>query len=212
MSCNRISLIGFILFVFLLNESILVFAEGDLVRGKDLYTVCTACHGKNGEGNKALNAPANGGQNEWYVVRQLKNFRAGIRGYDPKDTFGTQMRPMAMSLPDDQAVEDVAAYIASLPLPDLQTTPAGNVKSGEKAYMPCAACHGEKGEGNKSLNAPRLSKQHDWYTVRQLKNFKQGIRGSHPKDIYGAQMQSMSQLLTTDEAVNDVAAYLSTLE
>ncbi len=212
MSANHTSLISFILFVFLLNNSIFVFAEGDPEKGKELFKICAACHGQNGEGNKALNAPANSGQNEWYVVRQLKNFRAGIRGADPKDIFGTQMRPMAMSLPDDQAVEDVAAYVASLPASDLQTTIEGNIESGKKAFTTCVACHGERGEGNKSLNAPRLSKQHDWYTVRQLKNFQQGIRGSHPKDIYGAQMRPMSQLLATDEAVNDVAAYLSTLE
>ena len=28
----------------------------------------------------------------------------------------------------------------------------------------------------------------DWYLVTQLKNFKQGVRGAHPKDMYGPQM------------------------
>jgi cytochrome c oxidase subunit II len=198
--------------IFIITISMLVHAEGDPERGKELYQVCAACHGQNGEGNQALNAPANGAQNEWYVVRQLKNFRAGIRGADPKDTFGIQMRPMAMSLPDEQAVEDVAAYVASLPIPNPQKTVQGDTSAGAKAFTPCVACHGENGEGNKSLNAPRLSKQHDWYIVRQLKNFKEGIRGAHPKDIYGAQMRPMAQLLATDEQINDVAAYLSTQE
>jgi len=189
-----------------------VFAEGDPDRGKELYQVCAACHGQNGEGNKALNAPATGGQNEWYVIRQLKNFRVGIRGGDPKDTFGIQMRPMAMSLPDDQAVEDVAAYISSLDKPQPAKTVQGDIEAGKKAFKLCVACHGEKGEGNKSLNAPRLSQQHDWYIARQLQNFKAGIRGAHAKDIYGAQMRPMAQLLATDEQVNDVAAYLSSIE
>lgn len=84
--------------------------------------------------------------------------------------------------------------------------------AGKKAFTPCVACHGENGEGDKSLNAPRLSKQHDWYVVWQLQNFKAGIRGAHAKDIYGAQMRPMAQLLATDEQINDMAAYLSTLE
>ena len=199
-------------FLFNLNFYSLTYAEADPAKGKQHYQICAACHGQNGEGNKALNAPANGGQNEWYVIRQLKNFRAGIRGADPKDTFGTQMRPMALSLPDDQAVEDVAAYIAALDFPVTEATIKGDPAVGKKLYQPCVACHGEMGRGNKSLNAPRLSRQHDWYIVRQIQNFKAGIRGTHAKDIYGAQMRPMAQLLATDEQINDLAAYLSTLE
>ena len=195
-----------------ITSTLTVIAEGDPQRGKELYQVCAACHGQNGEGNKALNAPANGGQNEWYVIRQLKNFRAGIRGADPNDTYGIQMRPMAMSLTDEQAVEDVAAYVSLLDAPKPARTIEGDVNAGKKAFEPCIACHGEKGEGSKSLNAPRLSNQHDWYIVRQVQNYKAGIRGSHPKDISGAQMRPMAQLLTTDEQINDVAAYLATLE
>jgi len=187
-------------------------AAGDAEKGKGLFIICAACHGQNGEGNKALNAPANAGQNEWYVVRQLNNFRAGIRGTDPKDAFGAQMRPMAMSLADDQAVADVAAYIASLSATNPAKTIEGNIEAGKKAYAVCLACHGAKGEGNKSLNAPRLSNQHDWYIVRQLQLFKSGGRGAHAKDIYGAQMRPMAMMLATDEQVNNVAAYIATLE
>lgn len=89
-------------------------AAGDPERGKSLYATCGACHGPNGEGMKALNAPALAGMEPWYVVRQLKNFKQGIRGTDPKDTYGMQMAPMAQTLPDEQAMEDVAAYIESL--------------------------------------------------------------------------------------------------
>lgn len=90
------------------------FAAGDAKKGKAFYTTCVACHGDKGQGNKALNAPRIAGQETWYLVRQLKNFKAGIRGADAKDIYGQQMRPMAMTLPNDQAIEDVAAYIATL--------------------------------------------------------------------------------------------------
>ncbi len=46
-------------------------------------------------------------------------------------------------------------------------------------YAACAACHGAQGEGNRALNAPKLTGQGDWYLQRQLKYFKQGARGTH---------------------------------
>ena len=199
-----------VLFVGISITSI-VTAAGDPERGKVLFAVCAACHGQDGAGNKALNAPVNAGQNEWYVVRQLKNFKAGVRGADPKDTFGIQMRPMAMTLADDQAVEDVAAYVASLPAPSPEKTIQGNVEAGKKAFVVCVACHGQKGEGNKSLNAPRLSKQHDWYLARQLQNYREGIRGTAAGDVSGAQMRAAADVLDDEADIRNVVAYINSL-
>jgi cytochrome c oxidase subunit II len=89
-------------------------AVGDPEKGKTLYATCGACHGANAEGMEALNAPRLAGQEAWYLTRQLQNFKAGIRGANPKDTYGMQMAPMAQTLPNDQAVEDVVAYIGTL--------------------------------------------------------------------------------------------------
>ncbi|MCH8334688.1 MAG: c-type cytochrome [Proteobacteria bacterium] len=192
--------------------SLPVEAAGDAERGKQLYALCAACHGPNAEGIPALNAPANAGQDPWYMTRQLKNFQAGIRGAHPDDTFGAQMRPMAMVLATDAQIADVVAYITSLDLPDPPQTVDGDVELGKQAYETCIPCHGEFGEGAQSLDAPRLSNQHDWYIVRQLENFKAGIRGGHQNDIYGAQMRIMSQMLESDERIRGVAAYIATLE
>lgn len=89
-------------------------AAGDPEKGKTLYATCGACHGPNAEGMEALNAPKLAGQEPWYLIRQLQNFKNGIRGNNPRDTYGMQMAPMAQILPNDQAMEDVAAYIESL--------------------------------------------------------------------------------------------------
>src|SRR6516162_3519576 len=35
--------------------------------------------------------------------------------------------------------------------------PAGNAAAGQASYALCAACHGSRGEGNRTLNAPKLS-------------------------------------------------------
>ena len=89
-------------------------AAGDADKGKTLYVICSTCHGPDGKGMEALNSPSLVGLQDWYIVRQLQNFRAGLRGVDSKDMYGMQMRPMALTLADDQAVEDVTAYILTL--------------------------------------------------------------------------------------------------
>ena len=75
-----------------------VHAEGDAAAGKALFAACAACHGASGEGIAAVNAPALGGQDAGYIARQLANFRSGIRGANPADTLGAQMRGMAIEL------------------------------------------------------------------------------------------------------------------
>lgn len=184
---------------------------GDAAAGKGSYGVCMACHGANGEGNAALNAPALAGQAEWYATRQLNNFKQGIRGTDAKDSFGAQMRPMALTLADDTAVANVAAYVASLPPVKHSATSGGDANKGKSLFATCVACHGIKAEGNKALNAPALANLQDWYLVRQLQNYKAGIRGTNAKDAFGAQMRPMAMTLANDQAIKDVSAYIVSL-
>ena len=44
----------------------------------------------------------------------LQNFKKGVRGADSNDSYGQQMRPMAMILADDAAINNVATYISTL--------------------------------------------------------------------------------------------------
>ncbi|MFQ5634757.1 MAG: c-type cytochrome, partial [Gammaproteobacteria bacterium] len=88
---------------------------GDASAGAAQYGVCVACHGAQAEGNQALNAPKLAGQEDWYLRKQLGNYKAGIRGTHEKDIYGQQMRPMAATLVDDAAVDNVIAYIGTLP-------------------------------------------------------------------------------------------------
>jgi len=88
---------------------------GDADRGRNKFASCIACHGINGRGMESLNAPALAGLDDWYVARQLQNFRDGVRGYDSTDAAGQQMRGAIGVLGDDDDIRDVAAYIATLP-------------------------------------------------------------------------------------------------
>jgi cytochrome c oxidase subunit 2 len=188
-------------------------AAGDPAKGKASFAVCQACHGANGMGNKALNAPKIAGQEPWYLERQLKNFKAGVRGAHPKDPYGMQMRPMALILANDQAVSDMAAFLSSMPVSkSSESTVKGDATAGKASYMICQTCHGPKGGGNKALNSPKLTGLQDWYIVRQLKNFKAGIRGTKSGDLFGMQMRPMAMTLANDEAINNVAAYIATFK
>ena len=89
-------------------------AGGDAGRGQALYAPCAACHGLDGAGIQPLNGAPLRASSDWYLQRQIHNFRSGIRGTNALDTSGALMRPMSMTLPDEQAILDVIAYIATL--------------------------------------------------------------------------------------------------
>lgn len=187
-------------------------AEGDASKGKALYAVCMACHGFNGEGNPVTKSPPLAGQEDWYIISQLKKFKEGVRGTNPKDVTGMQMRPMSMTLPDEKAMADVAAYVQTLPKNKQKTTLGGDKEKGKILYNTCLACHGPAAQGNPQLKSPALKQLPDWYIVAQLKKFKEGVRGTHPKDIEGMQMRPMSMTLPDEKAMADVAAYISSLQ
>jgi cytochrome c oxidase subunit 2 len=186
-------------------------APGDATRGQAYYAVCGTCHGPNGQGMEAMHGPKIAGQEAWYLRRQIGNFKTGARGAHPDDTYGQQMAPMAQTLVNDQAVEDVIAYIQTLPDNPPDHTVTGDVDRGEDAFVVCGSCHGQNGQGIRLVNAPRAAGMSDWYLVTQLKNFQKGIRGRHQLDMYGSQMAEMSLILQSDQAINDVVAYINTL-
>jgi cytochrome c oxidase subunit 2 len=182
---------------------------GNAVAGKASYAVCAACHGAQGEGNLAMNAPKLSGQGPWYLERQLRQFKLGARGTQDKDVFGKLMAPMAATLADDAAIADVVAYIGTLPDAPVTATIKGNASNGRQRYATCAACHGAGGQGIAATNAPRLVGMSDWYLATQLRNFRDGVRGAHAQDLYGAQMALMAGILADDAAISDVLAYIN---
>jgi cytochrome c oxidase subunit 2 len=75
----------------------------------------------------------------------------------------------------------------------------------------CAACHGEQGQGNTAIGAPRLAGQHADYLAQQLRNFKGGQRAYDPRDQYGAQMRDFAA--TLDEAdIEHLARHYAALQ
>jgi cytochrome c oxidase subunit 2 len=85
--------------------------DGDAKYGQKSYTTCAACHGSDGRGNQAMNAPRLAGMSDWYLTTQLHNFKHGIRGAHPQDSYGPQMASMAAVLANDQAIDNLVSYI-----------------------------------------------------------------------------------------------------
>jgi len=77
----------------------------DAAAGKAKSAMCAACHGANGK-SKVPIYPHLAGQQEQYLVTQLKKFQSGKRP-DPI------MEPMSKGL-SDADIANLAAYYASL--------------------------------------------------------------------------------------------------
>ena len=184
---------------------------GNATIGSAQYAVCGSCHGPQGQGIASMNAPKLAGQSDWYVKRQIMSYKNGFRGSHKDDIYGQQMTGMVATLVDESAVDNVVAHIRTMPDNPISQTVQGDVANGQKIYAVCAYCHGSDGMGNQALNAPKLAGSSDWYTARQLQNFKSGVRGSHPGDYYGYQMALLGITLRDEKAINDVIAYINTL-
>ena len=91
--------------------------SGDSTKGRKLYADCATCHGDQGQGIATLRSPALAGQNDWYLLSQLRNFNSGARGSHPDDSYGQQMKLMMNTLKDDESMWDVVRYIQALPAP-----------------------------------------------------------------------------------------------
>jgi cytochrome c oxidase subunit 2 len=182
----------------------------NLEEGKSIYeNTCKSCHGSAGEGNLKFKAPALANLEEWYLFRQVNNFRNGLRGYDAKDTTGQQMGAMVKTLKDTVAVRNVVAYIQSIPDLNDKEQLTGNWKNGENIYQSiCGSCHGAEGKGNRKLDAPPLNALNAWYLKDQFEKFKNGMRGAHPEDRLGNQMVAMVALLKDEQSLTDVIVYL----
>ena len=183
----------------------------ELARGEALYAFCAQCHGPDAHGVRDVNAPGLTNLDGWYLERQLEEFSAGIRGRPERDVHESPMIFVARAYDDSEAVADLIAFVDSLP--DYEPVPSvmGDATAGRQLYSACDSCHGASGEGDVELRAPRLAGLDDWHLVTELRAFTTGDRGTHQGDMYGQQMVPVSRVLTDEQAIFDVVAYINTL-
>lgn len=175
----------------------------DLENGREVFEVCTACHLPEGWGKQDGTFPQISGQHQQVLIKQLADIRA-------KNRDAPTMYPFALpeSLGGAQAITDVTAYIAKLPMnPDNGVGSGDNLAEGEKLYQEnCSKCHGEQGEGVAEKFYPRIQGQHYEYLVRQL----QDIRDHKRKNANPEMMEQVKSF--TNEQLIVVADHVSRMK
>jgi len=175
------------------------------------FAYCTACHGAHGNGNLAIRAPKIAGMEPWYIRRQLEAFRTNRRGAHLADISGQEMRPVGVRVRSEEDIAGALAYVATFVPKRPAATIKGDTSHGRRLFATCATCHGPQAQGNEALGAPALAARSDWYLLTQLRHFANGVRGTDPQDVYGAQMRAAVATLTNEQDMQDVVAFINTL-
>lgn len=206
--------------LLLLTTSLAARAQ-NLADGKDVYGPCAACHGANAEGGKGGEYPRLAGMPASFLIMSLKQFQDRKRHNMPMVPY-TEPRELS-----DRDMKDVAAYIESIKLPTRAPEPKptdsaldrllalekvlvvprvkGDVEQGQALYKKeCASCHGKRGEGRESRDAPGLVGQYPNYLQRQVEAFRKGLRGAEEDDPMNDRFEEI-----TDAQVTDILAWLT---
>jgi cytochrome c553 len=182
-------------------------APSEAERGQQIYVICGACHGSLALGEERLGAPSLVGQRGSYLLRQLRNFRSGIRG-GKGDEQAREMRLILDTVPSESDWKAIIAYLAALPAQRPRAARLGDIETGRQIYTTCSACHGATAEGNETLDAPSLRSLPVWYIVDELKKYRQGARGASPDDTAGARMRAVAATLRSEQDMRAVASFI----
>lgn len=191
--------------------------EGDITRGSQIYDAnCAVCHGAEGQGRVGVNLSQD------FPALDPEAF---TRAVIDQGVAGTTMPAWGQQYGgplDEQAVNDVSAFITSLsggrspmaptatPLPvtPVPTVPGatGNPTQGRVLFVQnCAMCHGEEGQGVRGSN---LSK-----TFSSI-NPQQFVRATVSDGISGTTMPAWSQVKggpLNEAEIDDISAYIIAL-
>jgi cytochrome c553 len=175
-----------------------VAAAQDVEAGRKKVETCIPCHGS--EGNSAVPLfPILAGQTARYTYLQLKDFKEGRRT-EP------QMTPFIQDLTRQDMFDIAAFFAAQKPAPPPFTPDPVKVRRGKAkaAEVLCTMCHLGGFRGQNEI--PRVAGQHYEYIVKQMKEFKTGVRTND-----AGNMASVSKTLS-DQDIDDLAQYLAGLD
>jgi cytochrome c553 len=178
-------------------------AKPDLAKGAATAAVCSACHSSDGSRGSPAQ-PILLGQHPEYLVKQLTEFKKGVRA-------NAIMSGMSAPLSDSD-MKNVAAFYASKKAEPGVAQNAELAALGEKIYRggiaersipACAGCHSPNGAGIPS-QYPRLAGQHAEYTEAQLIAFRGGVRKN------SAQMTGVAAKMN-DQEIKAISDYIAGL-
>ena len=173
--------------------------------GAGIYQHCKTCHGTAGEGGSNGKYPRIAGLSQDYLQRQLNHFKLRKRINKP-------MVPIFKNWRFDQdAMAEVSAYIAAMPIPDIAGFEPGAERLtdfdsreefdglGEELFVDnCAQCHGEDAQGRLDKEAPPLVNQYPAYLMKQIADFVAGRREhEHAAKMFGEMYQEEIEAILT---------------
>lgn len=180
--------------------------------GKKLFLkkTCVACHGK--DGRKAIiGYPNLAGQNEKYLLQQMKDIASGARLGSPDQTGNPRTAGMkaVMHLVDDAQMAAIAKWLSKQapaePKPPKEPIDSARLDEGAKLYKKggCISCHGPEGK-KPTAGRPFIAGQKTEYLVAQMKDLRDGHRTN-------GQAKTMLNFIKKldDEQIGIVADYLS---
>jgi cytochrome c553 len=180
--------------------ALLLISSGALAADpvEDKAKICAACHGEQGI-PQLKTTPVIWGQNQGYLIYQLRDFKSGARKND-------LMAPIVATLEQDD-ITALAAYFSKLKWPNLQQ-PAAPADVATKAQaaaasIGCPGCHLAYFQGD-GTTARLAGQQHD-YLAKTMDDFRDKTRGNNP---------GMSDLMkaTSPEDLAALAQYLAGLQ
>ncbi|EDM26955.1 cytochrome c family protein [Lentisphaera araneosa HTCC2155] len=176
------------------------------------FAQCATCHGVNGEGNQELFSPRISGQNSAYINQQIESYKMGWRGKDPKNPHGLIMAEVAKKLSKED-LEKINKYLKTVKAEEKSPRLYANTIRGERLYRTngCSYCHGDNAEGDPVNKVPRLNHQHGWYMLKQLKNFKSGVRGAHADDAMGHTMAFYAKTIHDEQSMHDIISWITSI-
>ena len=154
--------------------------------------LCAACHGQNGVPTDPKTIPPIWGQQQSYLMKQLRDFRNGERE-------SAIMAPIAKGL-DEGELRKIAAYFAAKTWPAKRAS--AKPPAAPKGIAQCQACHQPNFEGG--MPAPRLAGLSYEYLVQEMREFATGERANN------LDMPGFMQMLCAGER-NAMARHLSAL-
>ena len=181
---------------------------GDAAAGKSKSAACGGCHGFDGNSPIAT-YPKLAGQNEAYITKQVKDFKANDTRQNPI------MLGMVAALSDADAA-DIGAYFQAQSIKEAASFDEKQAAAGREMFKggdlqagipACQACHGPTGAGTAGIGYPQIGGQYVEYTLAQLKAFKNGSRSNDDKKL----MRSIVEKMSEKEMVA-VANYIASLK
>ena len=181
-------------------------AAGDAKAGQAKAAVCGACHGPDGN-SAAPNFPKLAGQGERYLLKQMKDIKAGNRTV-------LEMTGLLTNT-SDQDMADIAAYFSSqkgsVGAADPKVVARGEAlfRGGklEQGMPACTGCHAPDGSGNAAAGFPHLGGQHAQYVAKQLTDF---LEGNRTKDGDSMVMLGIAAKLSNKD-IEAVSSYIQGL-